>query len=97
MHGGGATGAGVLDVVDGDAGQAEVTQDHLAEDHAAEHIGAVDGLDVFQFETGVRHSLEDRLLGQFRRHHTLVAAEAGHGAAHYMHLAHWLASTDSNT
>ncbi|MCY1272313.1 hypothetical protein D9M70_208890 [compost metagenome] len=97
VHGGGAAGAGVLDVVDRDARKAQVTQDHLAEDHAAQHVGAVDRLDILERHARIGHGFDDRLLGQFRRHHTLVTAEAGHGAAHYMHLAHWRASRESNT
>ncbi|MNF73187.1 hypothetical protein D3C84_551820 [compost metagenome] len=96
VHGGGAAGAGVLDVVDRDAGKAQVADYHLPEDHAAEDVGAVNRLDILQLQAGVGHGVDDRLLGQFRRHHTLVAAEAGHGPAHYMHLAHWRASRGAN-
>ncbi|MNO71610.1 hypothetical protein D3C76_625280 [compost metagenome] len=97
VHGGGTTGAGVFDVVDGNALEAQVAQNDLAENHPAQHIGAINRLDIGQCQAGVGHGVEDCALCKFRRPHTGMAAEGCHGCAHYVHLAHERASRDSKT
>ncbi|MNR19321.1 hypothetical protein D3C85_1361080 [compost metagenome] len=96
MHRRGAAGAGVFNVVDRNAFEAQIAQDHLAKDHPAQYVGTVHGLNIRQLQTGVGHRIENRPLRQFRCHHARVTAEDGHRAAHYMHLSHGRVSRDWN-
>ncbi|MNN20009.1 hypothetical protein D3C81_1332690 [compost metagenome] len=80
VHAGGAAGAGVLHVVDRQAGLAEIAQQHLAEDHAAEHVAGVEGLYRTELDAGIAQGTQHGFLGQVL-HRGVVAAEAGHRCA----------------
>ena len=88
VHAGGAAGAGVLDVVDRDAAHAQVADDQLAQDHAAEHVGAIDRLDLVEGRAGVFDGAQDGLLRQFGGVYPGVAAEGGHRAARNIDVWH---------
>ena len=83
-EGGGAAGAGVLDVDDGDAGEAELGQSGLAEGHAVVvDVAEVGDGDVSPADAGVLQGLDDSVEGEvaevlFREAAEGVEADAGH-------------------
>ncbi|MCY1536554.1 hypothetical protein D9M68_720140 [compost metagenome] len=81
VHGRGTAGTGVFDVVDRDALETEVADDDLTKDHASEHVGAIDGVDVAQIGPSVFQCAKDGLLCQFRGLHANMAAKRRHGHA----------------